>query len=407
MASETVNKYQLTDNLYEDPPISGQKYALLSFISPELIKNCKIRAVKVRGVVNTIEELQNRKSELEAKDKVHKIFYQEVGKWGIFKKEDESVLNELAGRRKEYLINSKKTHKERVKQSIKSGMQGKEYNVEEMENLLNNIEKTGDDEVKIINKSTTPDEVSGPKEGETFELQDDTEVKSEETENTKENNPDRTYVDTLENDEPIKGQEFCLYSFMQPEGIMNTNIRSVKIRGVFSTLEDAKKRAEILRKNDKDYDIFIDDTGKWMEQDPDPLSVPEAVYKNKKENQIMESLHKKCYDQKVHGDEKETTPVEPTKDEQKEMNKQMKKIPRKYIQQQKLRSAYQKRQEEKKNATEKETMTPEQIKEQQEILAKEQERILEKEKTIKNLTEGAAKINDNLEKIKAAYKKST
>ena len=147
MASETVNKYQLTDNLYEDPPISGQKYALLSFISPELIKNCKIRAVKVRGVVNTIEELQNRKSELEAKDKVHKIFYQEVGKWGIFKKEDESVLNELAGRRKEYLINSKKTHKERVKQSIKSGMQGKELLIRVLLQMKFRVQK----KVKLLN----------------------------------------------------------------------------------------------------------------------------------------------------------------------------------------------------------------------------------------------------------------
>ena len=399
----TANKYQLVDNLSEDPLIEGQRYVLLSFISPELVQNCKIRALKVRGIFNTTEELLNHKNELEKKDKVHKIFYQEVGKWGIFKKEDEKILNELAGRRKEYLVNSKKTHKDRIKKSIKSGLEGKEYNIDDVieENVI-------EEETKIINKTTSIDDTLktqnlplGPKKDESFELQDDTEMQTEKTNDDK---TDKTSVGTLENDIPLSKQEYCLYSFLQPEGLMNTNIRSVKIRGVFHTLDDAKKKADQLRKIDKDYDIFIDETGKWMEQDPDPLSVPDAVYKNKKENQIMENLHKKCYDQKINGDEPGNENPVPTKEEQKEINKQLKQIPRKYIQQQKLKKILERRQEQK--AKDMEQKVPEGIisKEIEENVANERSRINQKHAELNNLTERAKKINENLEKMKAAYK---
>ena len=299
-----LNKYQMVDNLFEDPVISMQKYYLVSYLSPELVKNCKIRAIKVKGYYSNYEDAMVAKEEFEKIDPVHKIFIGDVGKWAVTDRESEFILNELAGRRKEYLENSKKTHKDRVKQSIKCGIEGKES--DDIDNstdskiidttIVNSEQHKNDNS---SNKSHTSS-VLGPKENDFFELQDDTESSKPESNDTLPSN--KTYVDKLTNDKPIDGQEWSLYSFLSPEGLMNTNVRSSKARGGFKTKEDANKRAEFLRKIDKDYDIFVGETGHWMEQDPDPLSVENGVYKNKKENKIMEKLHKKSYENKINGE---------------------------------------------------------------------------------------------------------
>ena len=54
------NKYTTIDNLTEDTVIEGQKYVLMSYVSPEGLMNCKIRGVKVRGVFNNMEEAKKK-----------------------------------------------------------------------------------------------------------------------------------------------------------------------------------------------------------------------------------------------------------------------------------------------------------------------------------------------------------
>ena len=135
------SKYQETDNLYEDPVLPYQMYCLISYANPETIKNCKIRAFNCRGFAPSYEDAIILKDELIKKDPIHKIYIQSVGKWGVKNTEEEVILNELAGRRKEYLINSKKTHKDRIKNSIKSGVQGKTYE-DDLTKELNKGEST-------------------------------------------------------------------------------------------------------------------------------------------------------------------------------------------------------------------------------------------------------------------------
>jgi len=142
-----TNKYTKVDNLDEDPQISGQRFVLISFISPEGTMNCKVRGVKVRGVYETEGEARRAADKIRKKDKYFDVFVGEVGKWlpwdpdpmsikeakygnkkldKIMKKVHEQNtedLNELVGRRKEILQNSKKTHKQRVADSIKSSLQ--------------------------------------------------------------------------------------------------------------------------------------------------------------------------------------------------------------------------------------------------------------------------------------------
>jgi hypothetical protein len=109
-----------------------------------------------------------------------------------------------------------------------------------------------------------------------------------------------TKIDCLDEDPILDRQRFCLISFISPEGIMNCNIRGLKIRGSYETRERAEKEAEKLRQNDKYFDIFVGEVGKWMPWDPSADKIEEVKYKDPRLNAVMHNIKDKR-------DEKETT----------------------------------------------------------------------------------------------------
>ena len=69
------------DYLIEDEPIPGQLWVCISFLSPEGIKNCSVRGLKIRGVYGTRQEADKRADELHKKDPDFHVFVGEMGKW--------------------------------------------------------------------------------------------------------------------------------------------------------------------------------------------------------------------------------------------------------------------------------------------------------------------------------------
>ena len=70
--------------LSEDPAIPGQKFVVLSFLSPERVKGSEpgVRGLKVRGVYATREEAETRcKYIRDSVDNKFDVFLGEVGKW--------------------------------------------------------------------------------------------------------------------------------------------------------------------------------------------------------------------------------------------------------------------------------------------------------------------------------------
>lgn len=96
--------------------------------------------------------------------------------------------------------------------------------------------------------------------------------------------------DNLDEDEPIKGQEYALFSFMSPEGIMNCDVRAFKFRGAYPTLEKAQERAAEIGKKDKYFKIFVGESGKWLDFDP-PLNKVEREVTSNKEHQKILDVH--------------------------------------------------------------------------------------------------------------------
>lgn len=74
----------MPDYLDEDPPMSSQKYAILSYVLSD-----KNPMVKFRGAFSSMEDCQNKIKRLQTIDSYFHMFVIEVGKWGALLTDEE------------------------------------------------------------------------------------------------------------------------------------------------------------------------------------------------------------------------------------------------------------------------------------------------------------------------------
>lgn len=127
------------DYLDEDAPISGQSWVCMSFLSPEGIKNCNMRGIKIRGVYPTRKQADARVKELQITDPDFDIFVGEVGKWLPWNPDpndaedqvyQEEQLNDLMKGYKDNLVNAKKVQEDRKRDMIEKGAKEEERKIE-------------------------------------------------------------------------------------------------------------------------------------------------------------------------------------------------------------------------------------------------------------------------------------
>jgi len=120
------------DYLTEDEPILGQKYVLLSMVTPELVKNCTVRGIKIRGVFGNEDNARAKALELQKIDPLHNIYVAEMGKWLPWnddpaKAQDEEYaegeLNRIMKGLKENQIKSKMLHEQRKNDLIQKTLE--------------------------------------------------------------------------------------------------------------------------------------------------------------------------------------------------------------------------------------------------------------------------------------------
>jgi hypothetical protein len=68
-----------------------------------------------------------------------------------------------------------------------------------------------------------------------------------------------------------------------------TTVRGLKIRGSYSTQEEAAARAKKLQRNDPIHNIYVAEVGKWLAWDPSPSNVQNQEYQEDQLNQLMKS----------------------------------------------------------------------------------------------------------------------
>ncbi len=68
-----------------------------------------------------------------------------------------------------------------------------------------------------------------------------------------------------------------------------TTVRGLKVRGSYSTQEEATARAKKLQRNDPVHNIFVAEVGKWLAWDPSPHEVADQEYANDELNNLMKT----------------------------------------------------------------------------------------------------------------------
>ncbi len=71
-----------------------------------------------------------------------------------------------------------------------------------------------------------------------------------------------------------------------------TNVRGIKVRGVYSTQEEAEMRCKTLRENDPNHDVYVGPVGLWMPWEPEAYKTGRVEYLEKELNDLMHEKNK-------------------------------------------------------------------------------------------------------------------
>ena len=85
----------------------------------------------------------------------------------------------------------------------------------------------------------------------------------------------------------VPGQVFACLSVVGPECPQKNEKFGIKIRGCFSTRDEASNHAKRLQKEDATFDIYVVDMYKWLLIPPDTSHLDDVHYVNDKLEEIM------------------------------------------------------------------------------------------------------------------------
>lgn len=71
----------------------------------------------------------------------------------------------------------------------------------------------------------------------------------------------------------------------------NTTMRTLKVRGVYDTQKEASVRAQVLRKKDPSFNVFVGQVGYWLPWDPEPNAIQEQEYQEGMLNDLVKKYN--------------------------------------------------------------------------------------------------------------------
>lgn len=102
----------------------------------------------------------------------------------------------------------------------------------------------------------------------------------EEKENLKNSTIEDDFKTFMDQNEEKMNLEF------QRKNQFQTSVRGLKIRGVFSTQEEAEMKCKRLREGDPNHDIFVGPVGMWIPWDPDAYKTGRVEFMEEELNQL-------------------------------------------------------------------------------------------------------------------------
>ena len=94
---------------------------------------------------------------------------------------------------------------------------------------------------------------------------------------------------TLEDDFKtfVDNSDEALQAAFDKDHQFQTSVRSVKIRGVYPTQEEAELRCKMLREADPNHDVYVGPVGMWMPWEPEAYKTGRVEYLEDELNQLM------------------------------------------------------------------------------------------------------------------------
>lgn len=183
---------------------------------------------------------------------------------------------------------------------------------------------------------------------------------------SQEQSPEPEKQDFLEVDQEIPGQRFVCLSFLSPEALIEkkeafnvckflqsyskdkkldykelyskyedfvykysselqrdfdeknnfqTSLRGLKVRGTYSTKDEATERAKRLQTMDSNFHVFVGEVGKWLPWDPNADGVQDEVFQNSQLNEMMEKYQENNVNRDIFYEEQKREKVQAAREE--------------------------------------------------------------------------------------------
>ncbi len=94
-----------------------------------------------------------------------------------------------------------------------------------------------------------------------------------------------------------------------------TSMRGLKVRGTYSTKEEATNRAKKLQNIDSNFNVFVGEVGKWLPWDPCADGVQDEVFQNTQLNDMMEKYEENNINRDIFYEEQKRDKIKAAKEE--------------------------------------------------------------------------------------------
>ena len=100
---------------------------------------------------------------------------------------------------------------------------------------------------------------------------------------------DNLFLTSLEDEYKsfVDSKEEELQKIYNQEHSFQTNIRGIKVRGVFGSQDEAEIKCKMLRESDPNHDVYIGQVGLWMPFHPEAYKTGKVEYLEKELNELM------------------------------------------------------------------------------------------------------------------------
>ena len=100
---------------------------------------------------------------------------------------------------------------------------------------------------------------------------------------------DNLFLTSLEDEYKsfVDSKEEELQKIYNEEHSFQTNIRGIKVRGVFGSQDEAEIKCKMLRESDPNHDVYIGQVGLWMPFHPEAYKTGKVEYLEKELNELM------------------------------------------------------------------------------------------------------------------------